>query len=636
MMSGLREAVRMIDILDNRGDSMAEAEAMAVAQRQSDSERNEIRDMSKRLTAAELSNAIRKDGGKLSGNEQPLCKAMLLQDMFGSAKTTAGRLLLAKEMLLLPAFSLKVIAGTREGLTILNNWILDSLGKDGTQLLRHCVRLLLVVGTDLSAIRQSGIGRTVKEKVFVHTSRDIRAVANQLVKMWVEVLRKEKAAHGVAKPLRQSVDPSHHQSASVFSKLKVKGHKVSIPNTGVTLSISKDKLSSPRCSDRDHMDANPDEMSQKLDSLYAGKTPTEGTDKYLSVEHAEHGQQIQITEQCGPISNSETAALTAAKAAEAAAVAAAEAFATAEATRCSQPELPEILSFQKFAKREHVVPTELNRRKSLEREKLVLHGKEEVTTGVDARKCKVQNWSVDFSGSCSYLGSPSMLTLPDVGISCRDGLSLAAHNLPGISNVCTENVRVASDCYFLQPDRQWFEQAANASKSKESGDDTSIGLSIKEAYESQGQVNSGITSFSTGMVSMNSAPFIGNQKRDTSFLDSSSHLSPDPKQASSDFLIAAKPVRSEGFRDSLKGSDHIKKAVTDYVAQLVTPLYMTKRIQKDGYKSIVKKSTAKVMERSSEQERAMEVSMFLDIKRKMKIRSLVDKFVERHLENVER
>ena len=30
------------------------------------------------------------------------------------------------------------------------------MGKDGTQLLRHCVRLLLVVATDLVSIRQSG------------------------------------------------------------------------------------------------------------------------------------------------------------------------------------------------------------------------------------------------------------------------------------------------------------------------------------------------------------------------------------------------------------------------------------------------------------------------------------------------
>jgi len=31
------------------------------------------------------------------------------------------------------------------------------MGKDGTQLLRHCVRLLVLVSTDLLAVRSSGI-----------------------------------------------------------------------------------------------------------------------------------------------------------------------------------------------------------------------------------------------------------------------------------------------------------------------------------------------------------------------------------------------------------------------------------------------------------------------------------------------
>lgn len=31
------------------------------------------------------------------------------------------------------------------------------MGKDGTQLLRHCVRLLVLVSTDLVAVRLSGI-----------------------------------------------------------------------------------------------------------------------------------------------------------------------------------------------------------------------------------------------------------------------------------------------------------------------------------------------------------------------------------------------------------------------------------------------------------------------------------------------
>lgn len=49
-----------------------------------------------------------------------------------------------------------------------------------------------------------GIGKTVKEKVCVHTSRDIRAIASQLVSVWLEVFRKEKASNGGLKLSRQA------------------------------------------------------------------------------------------------------------------------------------------------------------------------------------------------------------------------------------------------------------------------------------------------------------------------------------------------------------------------------------------------------------------------------------------------
>ncbi|KAK9165255.1 hypothetical protein Scep_000446 [Stephania cephalantha] len=201
MMTGLREAVRIIDILNTGNDYMGEVEAMEAAGRRSDVERNEVRDISKRLDAVEISTVLFKNS--LDG-DQILRKESLLQDMFHNAKTTAGRLLLAKELLSLPVGALKSFAGTKKGLSTLNTWILDSMGKDGTQLLRHCVRLLVLVSTDLLSVRLSGIGRTVKEKVCVHTSRDIRAMASQLVNVWIEVFRREKASNGGSKLLRQA------------------------------------------------------------------------------------------------------------------------------------------------------------------------------------------------------------------------------------------------------------------------------------------------------------------------------------------------------------------------------------------------------------------------------------------------
>ena len=121
MLSGLREAVRIIDILTTGNDFTAEVEAMEAAQMQSESEGDEVRDITRRLEAVELSNVLYKNS---LDRALILTRESLLQDMFFNAKTTAGRLHLAKELLNLPVATLKSFAGTREGLTTLNSWIL--------------------------------------------------------------------------------------------------------------------------------------------------------------------------------------------------------------------------------------------------------------------------------------------------------------------------------------------------------------------------------------------------------------------------------------------------------------------------------------------------------------------------------
>lgn len=111
MMSGLREAVRIMDILTTGNDFTAEVEAVAAAKRHSDTERSEVRDIIRRLDLIELTNVH---------------KNSLLQNLFSNAKSRAGRLHLAKELLNLPSDVLKSFAGTKEGLGILNSWILVS------------------------------------------------------------------------------------------------------------------------------------------------------------------------------------------------------------------------------------------------------------------------------------------------------------------------------------------------------------------------------------------------------------------------------------------------------------------------------------------------------------------------------
>jgi monoamine oxidase len=125
VLSGLREAVRIIDLVNTGNDYITEVKALQTYQMQSDSERNEVRDMSNRLEACELSTALSK---KSSDILYPVVsKESLLQEMFFSAKTTSGRLHLAKELLKLPVDILKSFAGSKEGLNTLNSWILVSI-----------------------------------------------------------------------------------------------------------------------------------------------------------------------------------------------------------------------------------------------------------------------------------------------------------------------------------------------------------------------------------------------------------------------------------------------------------------------------------------------------------------------------
>lgn len=121
MISGLREAVRILDILNTGYDYTAEVEAIEAAERHSDGEMNEVCDIVKRLEAFKLSNVMHKD--TVDGT-QIFTREALLEEMFSNAKTTAGRLHLAKELLNLPPEALKSFAGTKEGLSTLNLWIL--------------------------------------------------------------------------------------------------------------------------------------------------------------------------------------------------------------------------------------------------------------------------------------------------------------------------------------------------------------------------------------------------------------------------------------------------------------------------------------------------------------------------------
>ncbi|XP_068646714.1 lysine-specific histone demethylase 1 homolog 3-like [Aristolochia californica] len=568
MMSGLREAVRIIDILSTGKDYTAEAEAMEANKKHSDSERNEVRDMAKRLEAIELSNVMCKSS--LDGTQRLLTKEAFLEEMFFNARTTAGRLLLAKEMLSLPVDSLKSFAGTKEGLSNLNSWILDSMGKDGTQLLRHCVRLLVLVSTDLLAIRLSGIGRTVKEKVCVHTSRDIRAIASQLVNVWFEVFRKNKAANGWSKLPRQT-------TLSDSSKIK-----------------SKD-LSSGSHSPSNTNNKKVDLKSVKLGTVTDSKSEVNSS----SSDRAPQSWDSKV-EQNVVMSEEETAAIAAAEAAQAAAIAAAQEYASSEAKCNALSELPKIPSFHKFARREQYAQmdeSDIRRR----RWSGGILGTQYCLSEIDSRNCRVRNWSVDFATTCANLESsrlsgdnhthPSFSNDPSCNYHLKEhsGESVAVDSSRLTKAwVDSANSGEGKDYHAIE---MWRSQAANA--------DAEF---YHETMDVRDEEDSTVVS---------KLPFKDNERRVEA--------------------TGASQANKVAIDTRSRGAEVIKQAVVDYVASLLMPLYKARKFDKEGYKSILKKSAAKVMEHTTDAEKMMSVSVFLDYKRKNKIRAFVDKLIERHM-----
>ena len=163
----------------------------------------------------------------------------------------------------------------------------------------------------------AGIGRTVKEKVCVHTSRDIRAIARQLVSVWIEVLRKEKASNGGLKLLRRT--PSIELSKDLLSGKPA----LRVPNE----SSDNNKVASQRQRARftSSHSPPPPKASKKFENkeakLQTG-TVRRSDDNSFS-QKQQHGIESKV-EHGIPMSEEEAAAFAAAEAARAAAIAAAK------------------------------------------------------------------------------------------------------------------------------------------------------------------------------------------------------------------------------------------------------------------------------------------------------------------------
>lgn len=178
----------------------------------------------------------------------------------------------------------------------------------------HLLRPCIDFTDSVLVIFYSGIGKTVKEKVCVHSSRDIRAVASQLVNVWIELFRKEKAANGGLKLLRQSTatDTSKSKHIAALGKPPIRNH----PSAVDSKRSSKVSLSAGN-----HLAVT---VNKKLNVKPA--TLETIADVEPSASQASVGRQNDTTEESQnfPMSDEEKAAFAAAEAARVAALAAAE------------------------------------------------------------------------------------------------------------------------------------------------------------------------------------------------------------------------------------------------------------------------------------------------------------------------
>lgn len=235
-----------------------------------------------------------------------------------------------------------------------------------------------------------------------------------------------------------------------------------------------------------------------------------------------------------------------------------------EAKSNTSLQLPKIPSFHKFARREQYAQmdeSDLRRKWSGG-----VSGRQDCISEIDSRNCRVRNWSVDFPAACVNLESSRM---------SADNHSQRSH-----SNdiACPLNFRehsgesAAVDSSLFT--KAWVDSAG------------SVGIKDYHAIERwQSQAAAADSDFyqSTRHI------------RDE---EDSNTISQPPTwkhdRQANESSVSHVTVNKELVKNQPRGAENIKQAVVDYVGSLLMPLYKARKIDKEGYKSIMKKSATKV------------------------------------------
>lgn len=231
-----------------------------------------------------------------------------------------------------------------------------------------------------------------------------------------------------------------------------------------------------------------------------------------------------------------------------------QAYASSEAEYNRLRDLPKIPSFHKFARREQYAQMD----DSDPRERKWLGGI--LGRQQDCISERVRNWSLDFSATCGNI----------------DNSRISGDN-------CTQRSFSNDVVCHLDLKEHSGESVAVESRLTKAWVDSAGSGGVKdyhaiEMWQSQ---------------ALDAAPefYPSLHARDEEDSNKMSRLSIGRNERQAEESSVSQEKGS--LENQPKGAEHVKQAVVDYVASLLMPLYKARKIDKEGYKNIMKKSITK-------------------------------------------
>lgn len=225
--------------------------------------------------------------------------------------------------------------------------------------------------------------------------------------------------------------------------------------------------------------------------------------------------------------------------------------------------LPKIPSFHKFARREQYA--QMDESEFRKKWSGGVLGRQDCYAEIDSRNCRVRDWSVDFSAACPNIENSAMsIDKPDYhSQSNSDAYPMNLQEHSGESAVPNNNL-------FTQA---WVDGGG------------SEGFKDFHAIERwQSQAAAADASFYQQAM----------HAKDEEDSNATSKLAPEKHGGIMNESSVSQLTTSKNLENIPKGVDHMKQAVVDYVASLLMPLYKARKIDREGYKTIMKKTATKV------------------------------------------